>query len=255
MPNNFDSAIGAALRWKKGQASPNPGGRPKSRLLSSALGAKLAEIKPDDREGRTCAEVVATNLIAIACSQGHSAVTAAEIANRLEGRPSQRVGVSDITADLAQRSDEELRYYLLHHYLLHQCWPNGEETPGSVGDHVEAKDEWPMVGGRLFPTNRQSKAIEPLRKPPSLPALIGLGIPFGSKLRRCRAVKRNGFSPLHRPIVIQHFRQGSQAASVACGVVDHFDIVGHATLQSQRLFTCAGRSRVTIEQFASFPTH
>ena len=124
MPNSFDPGIGKSTQWRKGQPSPNPGGRPKSRLLSSALGAKLAEVKPDDREGRTYAEVVAANLIAIACSQDHSAVTAAaEIANRLEGRATQRLEVNDITADLANRSDDELRYH-----LAHDAWPEDREA-------------------------------------------------------------------------------------------------------------------------------
>jgi hypothetical protein len=129
MPNNFDPGIGRSTQWRKGGPSPNPGGRPKSRLLSSALGAKLAGVKPDDREGRTYAEVVAANLIAIACSQDHSAVTAAaEIANRLEGRSMQRREVNDITADLANRSDDELRYHISHDH-----WPEEEETLDSVG--------------------------------------------------------------------------------------------------------------------------
>jgi len=129
MPNNFDPAIGKGTQWRKGGPSPNPGGRPRSRLLSSALGAKLAEIKPGDRESRTYAEVVAANLIGVACSQGHSAVTAAaDIANRLEGRATQRLDMNDISADLAQRSDAELRFY-----LVHECWPNDDEMSGSVG--------------------------------------------------------------------------------------------------------------------------
>ena len=76
MPNNFDPEIGKRTRWRKGGPSPNPGGRPKSRLLSEALREQLGKIKPDDPEGRSYAEVVAGNLIAIACSQNHSAVTA-----------------------------------------------------------------------------------------------------------------------------------------------------------------------------------
>ena len=44
MANNFDPSIGAATRWKKGRPSPNPGGRPKSRLLSEALRAQLGRI-------------------------------------------------------------------------------------------------------------------------------------------------------------------------------------------------------------------
>jgi hypothetical protein len=137
MPKNFDPAIGAGTRWKKGQPSPNPGGRPKSRLLSSALGAKLAEVKPDDREGRTYAEVIAANLVDIACSEGHSAVTAAaEIANRLEGRATQRLDVNNIAADLAERSDEELQ-----HYLQFGCWPGDERITSSIGSANETMEE------------------------------------------------------------------------------------------------------------------
>ena len=119
----FDPAIGKATQWKKGQPSPNPGGRPKTKVLSLALGAKLAEIKPDDPSGRSYAEVVAANLVEIACSQNRSAVTAAaEIADRLEGRPMQRLDLNDITADLALRTDYELK-----HYLEHGCWPDDAE--------------------------------------------------------------------------------------------------------------------------------
>jgi Family of unknown function (DUF5681) len=72
----FNSDIGRATRWRKGQ-SGNAGGRPKSRLLSEALRTRLAEVKPDDPAGRTFAEVVAANLIEIACAEGPGAVHAA----------------------------------------------------------------------------------------------------------------------------------------------------------------------------------
>jgi hypothetical protein len=92
MPNNFDPSIGAATRWRKGHPSLNPGGRPKSRLLSEALRVQLGQLMPGDLHGRSYAEAIAGNLIAIACSQNHSAVSAAaEIANRLEGRAMQRL--------------------------------------------------------------------------------------------------------------------------------------------------------------------
>jgi len=119
----FDPNIGKATRWKKGQPSPNPGGRPRSRLLSEALRTRLAEVKPDDSEGRTYAEVVAANLIEIACSEGPGAVHAAsEIADRLEGRSRQQVEFADITAELRNKSDEELRFH-----LDHDRWPTDEE--------------------------------------------------------------------------------------------------------------------------------
>jgi hypothetical protein len=119
----FDPDIGKTTRWKKGQPSPNPGGRPRSRLLSEALRTRLAEVKQDDPAGRTYAEVVAENLVEIACSEGPGAVHAAsEIADRLEGRSRQSIEVADITADLHSRSDEELRFH-----LENDRWPSDEE--------------------------------------------------------------------------------------------------------------------------------
>jgi len=119
----FDPEIGKGTRWKKGQPSPNPGGRPKSRLLSEALRTRLAEVKPDDPSGRTFAEVIAANLVEIACSEGPGAVHAAnEIADRIEGRAPQSIQLSDLAADLRSRSDEELEFY-----LAHNRWPSDEE--------------------------------------------------------------------------------------------------------------------------------
>jgi hypothetical protein len=72
-------------------------------------------VKRDDPKGRTYAEVVAANLIEIACSEGPGAVHAAsEIADRLEGRSRQSVEFADITADLRNKSDEELQFHLEH---------------------------------------------------------------------------------------------------------------------------------------------
>ena len=119
----FDPNIGASTRWKKGQASPNPDGRPKSRLLSEALRFRLAEVKPADPAGRTYAEIVAANLIEIACSEGPGAVHAAkEISDRIEGRSRQSIEISDVTADLRSRSDEELQFF-----LANGRWPTDEE--------------------------------------------------------------------------------------------------------------------------------
>jgi hypothetical protein len=100
--------------------------------------AQLSPIKLDDPGGRSYAEAIAGNLISIACSQDHSAVTAAaEIANRLEGRSMQRLEVNDITADLANRSADELRFHLLHDH-----WPeDAEATQEPVGLSIEIEKE------------------------------------------------------------------------------------------------------------------
>jgi hypothetical protein len=118
----FDPSIGRATQFRKGQ-SGNAGGRPKSRLLSEALRTRLAEVKPDDPLGRTFAEIVAENLVEIASSEGPGAVhAAAEIADRIEGRSRQSIEVADITAELRNKSDEELQFY-----LDNNRWPSDEE--------------------------------------------------------------------------------------------------------------------------------
>lgn len=123
MARNFDPKIGVATRWRKGQPSPNPGGRPKSRLLSEALRTRLAEVKLGDPQQRTYAELIAESLIDVACSGGPGSVAAAnEIADRLEGRSPQHIAISDFTAELHTKSDEELRFH-----LQHDRWPTDEE--------------------------------------------------------------------------------------------------------------------------------
>jgi Family of unknown function (DUF5681) len=118
----FDPNLGKATQFRKGQ-SGNAGGRPKSRLLSEALRTRLAEVKPGDPAGRTYAEIVAENLIEIASGEGPGAVHAAnEIADRIEGRARQSIEVSDTTAELRSKSDEELRFYLDNYR-----WPTDEE--------------------------------------------------------------------------------------------------------------------------------
>lgn len=132
----FDPNIGAGTRWQKGQ-SGNPGGRPRSRILSEALRAQLGQLKPDDPQGRTFAEIVAANLVEIACSSGPGALAAAnEITNRLEGRAHQSVEISDVTRELRSKSDGELQ-----HYLQFGCWPEDTQIPSSVGPHVGAAEE------------------------------------------------------------------------------------------------------------------
>ena len=118
----FDPSIGRGTQWKKGQ-SGNAGGRPKSRMLSEAFRARLAEVVPGDRRGRTYAELIAENVVEIALGEGSAAIAAAnEIADRIEGRATQSIQVSDLVADLQSRSDEELTFH-----LAKGRWPTEEE--------------------------------------------------------------------------------------------------------------------------------
>jgi hypothetical protein len=84
----------------------------------------LAEIKQDDPASRTFAEVVAENLVDIACSKGPGAVSAInEIGDRLEGRPTQAVQISDLTREIREKSDAELQFY-----LDNNRWPSDDES-------------------------------------------------------------------------------------------------------------------------------
>ena len=73
-------------RWKKGQ-SGNPGGRPKTKVLSEAYRNALAELSPKDQ--RTLAEAIAAALVRRALKSDVRA--AAEIADRTEGKAPQSV--------------------------------------------------------------------------------------------------------------------------------------------------------------------
>jgi hypothetical protein len=126
MTNTFDPTIGVATRWKRGQPSPNPGGRPRTRALSDALRSKLAEVKADDPERRSYAEVLASHLVELACTQSRHAVAAiSEIVDRTEGKPRQGIEFSDVTSELRSKSDGELQFY-----IDHGRWPEDDlETP------------------------------------------------------------------------------------------------------------------------------
>jgi hypothetical protein len=79
-------------QWKKGAPSPNPAGRPKSRLVSEALKGRLAEVDPNDPKGRTRAELIAEKLEELALAGDVQAVK--EIVNRIEGLPRQDLAVT-----------------------------------------------------------------------------------------------------------------------------------------------------------------
>jgi len=84
----------------------------------------LGEIKADDPEKRSWAEIIAINLIELAASKSPGAVAAAnEIGDRAEGRPPQHIQVSDFAADLQTRSDAELQFF-----LANNRWPDDGEA-------------------------------------------------------------------------------------------------------------------------------
>jgi hypothetical protein len=78
-------------RWKKGQPSPNPGGRPKKAPISEAYAHHVGDPLPDDIRSKLRLPKGATWADAIALGQLRAAVkgntvAAKEIADRVEGR-------------------------------------------------------------------------------------------------------------------------------------------------------------------------
>jgi hypothetical protein len=130
----FDPTIGRGTQWKKG-VSGNPGGRPRSRTISEALRQKLSSIKEDDPQHRTFAEVLAENLVSLACAKERNSVAAAaEIANRVEGRVHERIEFADLTQQqLTTKSDAELE-----HFLEFGSWPEDVNVSHPHGGKTKA---------------------------------------------------------------------------------------------------------------------
>jgi hypothetical protein len=89
-----------ANKWKKGEPSPNPNGRPKKCPISEAYAHHVVGRLPDDIRSRLRLPKGATWADAIALGQIRSAlkgnsVAAKEIADRVEGRVTQPVGGED----------------------------------------------------------------------------------------------------------------------------------------------------------------
>ena len=125
-PNGHpENLTGKGGRWKKGQ-SGNPSGRPHlpNTLITIALREKLASW--DDETKQSFAQRIADILIKCATDPDPELdktriMAICEITDRCEGKPKQQLELNDITAQLRQRSDEDLMYHLEHGY-----WPEDE---------------------------------------------------------------------------------------------------------------------------------
>jgi hypothetical protein len=103
MSKTFDPEIGRATRWTKGQASPNPGGRPSKTPLSDAYRRLLETPYPGDERGRTYVERIAE----VVCYEAGGGDLAAirEITDRTEGKARQNVEINPI--DLSRLTPEQ----------------------------------------------------------------------------------------------------------------------------------------------------
>jgi hypothetical protein len=112
--------------------SGNPNGRPRTRGLVSALHAKVAEVGAD---GRSIEQQLVDVLLHEALRGRHRLAAVEVIFDRLEGRASQHIQIADVTKELRQKSDDELRFH-----LEHDRWPENNELPDSVGQQNEVEE-------------------------------------------------------------------------------------------------------------------
>jgi hypothetical protein len=103
MSKLFDPEIGKATQWRRGQASPNPGGRPSKTPLVDAYRRLLETPYPGDERGRTYAQRIAE----VVCFEAGGGDLAAvrEITDRTEGKARQNVEMNPI--DLSRLTPEQ----------------------------------------------------------------------------------------------------------------------------------------------------
>jgi hypothetical protein len=96
-PFEKENRIGAATRFRKGEPSPNPGGRPKYAKLSETLRAILPLTLDEDFQPRTHVEKIALKAIKLAGKGNMSAVR--EVGDRTEGKPATTISLQEQRED------------------------------------------------------------------------------------------------------------------------------------------------------------
>jgi hypothetical protein len=94
-----------------------------------ALREKIFEVGPD---GRTVAQLIAEMLIDETLHGRNRIAAAASILDRLVGRPPQQLDLNNITPDFADRTDQEL-----HFYLENSRWPETKKLTAAPSEKVE----------------------------------------------------------------------------------------------------------------------
>jgi hypothetical protein len=95
MTKNFDPEIGKDTRWRKGQLSPNPGGRPKYRVVSAYLRQALEAGDADK---------IACSLLKLAKKGNMRAIS--EVIDRTEGKATQTM---EVAVENSERYSPDLR--------------------------------------------------------------------------------------------------------------------------------------------------
>jgi len=118
---------GHKFGFRPGQ-SGNPGGRPKTRLMSEASRAWFARASEDDPE-RTNAEVLVEKLGALAL--GGDLAAARELSDRAEGRPRQAIDINE---------DERERKTKMYGRMVERVLERMLTEHGQVITHEQAID-------------------------------------------------------------------------------------------------------------------
>jgi hypothetical protein len=91
--------------------SGNPSGRPRgSTILSDAYRRKLAEINPDDPEGRTYADCIAAGMVKEALIGAKNVQAAGELSDRVEGKAKQSIELNSKSEFDGWTVEQKLEY-------------------------------------------------------------------------------------------------------------------------------------------------
>jgi hypothetical protein len=120
-------------RFKKGAASPNPGGRPKGAFsLKHALDVKLSDVNTKDMHRRTYGQCLIDRALDIAVKGGRATNmqvrVIADILDRALGKPVQALAV----ADMRPESREQLITNILEHARAERESENENDGPATI---------------------------------------------------------------------------------------------------------------------------
>jgi hypothetical protein len=113
--------------------SGNPNGRPRTRGLLGTLRFRVSEVGPD---GRSLEDRLIDVLVQEALRGRHRLAAVETIFDRLEGRARQHLDVADVSKELKEKPDAELRFH-----LAHDRWPDEGELLELNSQQAEQEEE------------------------------------------------------------------------------------------------------------------